>query len=110
MRTVGVSNRRLSAMGRAEMSRATYIHTHTHTHTYTYTYIHTCMQWECQPAVRVLSEELKRRGYTVWIDLEQMRGEMNKRMAEAVEGAAVVCPCITRVSVCMCMCMCMCHE
>jgi hypothetical protein len=43
-----------------------------------------------------VAEELKRRGYRVWIDLEQMRGEMNQRMAEAVEGAAIVCPFISR--------------
>lgn len=32
----------------------------------------------------------------VWIDLEQMQGKMNERMAEAVEGACVVCPFISR--------------
>ena len=40
-------------------------------------------------------ESLKKSGYRVWIDVEQMQGEMNKRMAEAVEGAAVVCPVLT---------------
>jgi len=54
-------------------------------------------QWDCQSIVKAVSEQLKKRGYKVWLDLEQMRGEMNQRMAEAVEGAAVVCPFISRV-------------
>jgi len=43
----------------------------------------------------VIAQSLKQMGYRVWLDLDKMVGEMNKRMAEAVEGAAVVCPCIT---------------
>jgi len=53
-------------------------------------------QWDCQSIVKAVSEDLKAKGYKVWLDLEQMRGDMNQRMAEAVEGAAVVCPFISR--------------
>jgi len=35
-------------------------------------------QWNSQPAVLAIARELKRRGYRVWIDLEKMRGDMNK--------------------------------
>lgn len=52
-------------------------------------------QWGSQKIVLRIVEALKRSGYRVWIDVEQMQGEMNKRMAEAVEGAAVVCPVLT---------------
>jgi hypothetical protein len=53
-------------------------------------------QWDCQSIVVAVSEDLKARGYKVWLDLEKMHGGMNQRMAEAVEGAAVVCPFISR--------------
>jgi len=53
-------------------------------------------QWDCQALVKAVAQDLKARGYKVWLDVEQMRGEMNQRMAEAVEGAAIVCPFISR--------------
>eukprot|EP00292_Cryptomonas_paramecium_P014959 CAMPEP_0113684690 /NCGR_PEP_ID=MMETSP0038_2-20120614/14176_1 /TAXON_ID=2898 /ORGANISM="Cryptomonas paramecium" /LENGTH=138 /DNA_ID=CAMNT_0000604533 /DNA_START=45 /DNA_END=461 /DNA_ORIENTATION=- /assembly_acc=CAM_ASM_000170 len=43
-----------------------------------------------------ITEALRRCGYVVWIDVDMMVGALNQRMAEAVEGAAVVVPCITR--------------
>ena len=41
--------------------------------------------WGCQALVLEIAGELKRRGFCVWIDVEQMKGDMNQRMAEAVE-------------------------
>ena len=52
-------------------------------------------QWDVQQFVLRVARALKREGYAVWLDVEQMQGDMNMRMAEAVEGAAVVCPVLT---------------
>ena len=61
--------------------------------------------WGSQEVVLEIVKELKARGYAVWLDLEKMMGDMNKRMAEAVEGAAVVCPVITSKYKCSANCM-----
>lgn len=34
-----------------------------------------------------LRDELRKRGYKVWIDVEKMRGNIMARMAAAIEGA-----------------------
>jgi male-specific lethal 1 len=44
--------------------------------------------WEQQAVVRRVHAALVERGYTVWIDIEQMRGSTVESMAAAVENAA----------------------
>jgi len=47
-------------------------------------------QWDSQATVKKLAEVLKKAGYNVWLDLEQMSGSTLTAMAEAVEGSTVV--------------------
>jgi hypothetical protein len=46
--------------------------------------------WDQQPVVKRVHAALVRRGYTVWIDIEQMTGSTVDAMALAVENACVV--------------------
>jgi len=46
--------------------------------------------WGHQNVALHLLGELRARGFNVWIDVEQMKGDVIEAMAEAVEGAAVV--------------------
>eukprot|EP00808_Paulinella_micropora_P002104 g43626.t1 len=46
--------------------------------------------WASQPRILRIAEGLKRRGFCVWLDLEQMAGSTIEAMAGAVEGSAVV--------------------
>ena len=39
---------------------------------------------------------LQARGYSVWIDIEKMQGSTVEAMADAVEGAAVMCYGVSR--------------
>ncbi|XP_019630155.1 PREDICTED: uncharacterized protein LOC109474307 [Branchiostoma belcheri] len=52
-------------------------------------------QWDVQPKALVVKENLTKAGYRVWMDVEQMGGDILEAMAEAVEGAAVVLICMT---------------
>ena len=58
---------------------------------------HVFLSYQCDSKFFVVGvkEYLEKHGYVVWLDVEMMQDEMNKRMAEAVEGAAVVCPVIS---------------
>eukprot|EP00058_Branchiostoma_floridae_P006696 XP_002592184.1 hypothetical protein BRAFLDRAFT_88079 [Branchiostoma floridae] len=47
-------------------------------------------QWDVQPKMLVVKERLTQAGYRVWMDVDQMGGDILEAMAEAVEGAAVV--------------------
>jgi hypothetical protein len=53
--------------------------------------------WDHQPIVKRIAAALKARGYSVWIDIENMKGSTVDSMALAVENAAVVVICISRV-------------
>eukprot|EP00794_Sanderia_malayensis_P019583 gene19583-21513_t len=46
--------------------------------------------WDNQPQVICIKEKLEKSGYKLWIDFEQIRGDLHKCMAEGVEGSAVV--------------------
>eukprot|EP00293_Proteomonas_sulcata_P017057 CAMPEP_0184303488 /NCGR_PEP_ID=MMETSP1049-20130417/13229_1 /TAXON_ID=77928 /ORGANISM="Proteomonas sulcata, Strain CCMP704" /LENGTH=501 /DNA_ID=CAMNT_0026615057 /DNA_START=53 /DNA_END=1558 /DNA_ORIENTATION=+ len=73
------------------------LHSDSHTsHSEADDHIFLSYQWDSQKIVKMIADALKLQGYHVWIDLDRMTGDINQRMAEAVEGSAVVCPCITR--------------
>lgn len=46
--------------------------------------------WSHKPLALFLNEQLKARGYRVWIDVESMAGDAVEAMAEAVEGSTAV--------------------
>jgi hypothetical protein len=48
-----------------------------------------------QEVVLRLNQALKAKGYTVWLDVEQMQGSTVDAMAEAVEGAAAMMVCVS---------------
>lgn len=53
-------------------------------------------QWDSQELVQAVFERLDALGYDVWMDIQDgMSGNINEAMAEAVEGAHVVCPFLT---------------
>ncbi|KAJ3254149.1 hypothetical protein HDU77_004200 [Chytriomyces hyalinus] len=51
--------------------------------------------WGQQPVVIRIRDSLVARGFTVWLDLEQMSGNVYGKMAEAVLGSKVVIPCLS---------------
>ncbi|KAJ3101473.1 hypothetical protein HDU97_001348 [Phlyctochytrium planicorne] len=51
--------------------------------------------WSHQKTVIRIRDSLIERGLTVWLDLEQMSGNVYAKMANAVLGSSVVCPCLT---------------
>ena len=46
--------------------------------------------WDHQDTIVRVNESLKRRMYTTWLDVEQMKGSIMDAMSDAVEGAEVV--------------------
>lgn len=52
--------------------------------------------WNSQTTVVKLAQMLRSRGYSIWIDVEQMSGSTLEAMANAVERASVVLVCVTR--------------
>eukprot|EP01047_Picozoa_sp_COSAG01_P007366 COSAG01_NODE_279_length_19520_cov_41.772154_19_plen_1481_part_01 len=52
--------------------------------------------WDHQAVIKRVHASLVRRGYTTWIDVEKMQGSTVEAMADAVEGAAVMCYGISR--------------
>jgi len=48
------------------------------------------MQWACQDIVLRIVTALKRKGYLVWVDVEQIFGSILDRMSDAIENAEVV--------------------
>ncbi len=53
-------------------------------------------QWDSQKEVIRIKERLEADGYDIWIDLEEMQGNIYMKMAEAVEGAAAIITCMTQ--------------
>ncbi|KAJ3210228.1 hypothetical protein HDU67_005464 [Dinochytrium kinnereticum] len=51
--------------------------------------------WGHQKTVIRIRDSLVARGLTVWLDLEQMAGNVYGKMADAVLGSSVVIPCLT---------------
>ena len=52
--------------------------------------------WGHQEEIKRVNTSLKSRGYNVWIDIEKMQGSTVEAMADAVEGAAVMCYAISQ--------------
>ena len=52
--------------------------------------------WAQQAGVLRVATELKARGFTLWVDVEQMQGCTIDAMASAVENAAVVLVCVSK--------------
>lgn len=52
-------------------------------------------QWDNKEEVWEISEALKSFGYKVWLDVEQMHGDIYERMAEGVEQSSIILPCLT---------------
>lgn len=53
-------------------------------------------QWDNQEMVKQVFEQLEGLGFDCWMDIEDMSGNINERMAEAVEGSLVVVPFMTQ--------------
>jgi hypothetical protein len=53
-------------------------------------------QWDSKDMCLRIKESLKAHGYKVWIDVEQMHGDINDRMAEGVQNSRCVLLCVTR--------------
>ncbi|XP_070549523.1 uncharacterized protein [Ptychodera flava] len=51
--------------------------------------------WEHQEEVKEIKDALEERGYRIWIDLHNMKGDINKAMAEGVEKSRVILVCVT---------------
>ncbi|XP_013385107.1 uncharacterized protein LOC106155047 [Lingula anatina] len=51
--------------------------------------------WGDQKVLLKVKDELRRRGFNIWMDVEQMGGSTLQAMAEAVENAAVVLICMS---------------
>ena len=52
--------------------------------------------WEHQTVIKRIHASLVTRGYNTWIDFEKMQGSTVEAMADAVEGAAVMCYGVSR--------------
>ncbi|XP_072050019.1 uncharacterized protein [Amphiura filiformis] len=50
----------------------------------------------CQKRMVSLKDELVKAGFPVWLDVQEMRGSMDARMAEAVDGAFVILLCYSK--------------
>ncbi|XP_072036783.1 uncharacterized protein [Amphiura filiformis] len=50
----------------------------------------------CQKRMLTLRDELQEAGYKVWLDVDEMKGNMDDRMAEAVDGASVILLCYSK--------------
>ncbi|KAJ3084768.1 hypothetical protein HDU99_003466 [Rhizoclosmatium hyalinum] len=61
--------------------------------------VYDCMlsyNWTQQPTVIRIRDSLVKRGFSVWLDMEQMSGNVYSRMCEAVLGSKVVIPCMSK--------------
>ncbi|XP_066925865.1 uncharacterized protein [Clytia hemisphaerica] len=52
-------------------------------------------QWDSQPEAIRIKDALEADGYDVWMDLDDMRGNIYQKMAEGVENAAVILVCMS---------------
>ena len=53
-------------------------------------------QWANQKSLIKIRDELKKNGYNVWMDIDQMGGSTLAAMADAVERASVVLVCMSQ--------------
>ena len=52
-------------------------------------------QWDSQVEVLRIKERLESDGYDIWMDLDEMQGNIYQKMAEGVEGAVSVIVCMS---------------
>ena len=52
-------------------------------------------QWDSQPQVIRIKEALECDGFDVWMDLDDMRGNIYQKMAEGVQNAGVIIVCMS---------------
>ena len=52
-------------------------------------------QWDSQKQALEIAHALKELGFEIWIDVENMSGDIYDKMAEAVEGSSVLLVCMT---------------
>ncbi|XP_033106205.1 uncharacterized protein LOC117108331 [Anneissia japonica] len=60
------------------------------------THVMISYQWDVQPRIIKLKKKLQDAGYIVWMDIDQIEGDILGAMAAAVENAAVFLPCISK--------------
>ena len=55
-------------------------------------------QWGKQPQIKALSSKLRAKGYTCWLDIDQMRGgdSLNDKIDRGIRGCKVVISCVTQ--------------
>ena len=53
-------------------------------------------QWANQKILIKIRDEMRKKGYNVWMDIDQMGGSTLAAMAEAVEKASVVLVCVSQ--------------
>ncbi|KAL5013694.1 hypothetical protein ScPMuIL_007964 [Solemya velum] len=53
-------------------------------------------QWDCQPVLMKVRDQLRSSGFRVWMDIDDMGGSTLQAMAEAVENSAVVLVCFSQ--------------
>lgn len=53
-------------------------------------------QWDAQQTMLRVKQELETRGFTVWMDVEQMEGSILETMARAVEKSSVLLLAVSR--------------
>ncbi|XP_070538016.1 uncharacterized protein [Ptychodera flava] len=53
-------------------------------------------QWDVQKTIIKIKDQLKAKGYKVWMDIEQMEGSTLEAMASAIENASVVLMCYSQ--------------
>lgn len=53
-------------------------------------------QWDSQPVLIKVRDELRSNGFLVWMDIDDMGGSTLQAMAEAVENALVVLVCFSQ--------------
>ena len=53
-------------------------------------------QWSNQKVVKRMADNLKERGYKVWMDIYNIQGFIMDDMAEAVEKADIIIACLSR--------------
>nr|XP_054752090.1 uncharacterized protein LOC129257722 [Lytechinus pictus] len=52
-------------------------------------------QWDNQPLILQMRDEIKRAGYKLWVDVDCMYGSTLQAMAEAIENACAIVMCIS---------------
>lgn len=53
-------------------------------------------QWDSQPVLLEVRNQLRTRGYKTWMDVDYMGGSTLQAMAEAVENSAAVLICMSQ--------------